>query len=89
MKKVWKNPKLKNIEIKETSTVVPVNATCMHSNWASLTGQGVGPRLEHGECQSTGQANGSQENQDAMHYLPKCPYLKGNYCALYNTNQVS
>ena len=89
MKKVWINPKLENIKIKETLTIIPADATCMHSNWASLTGAGVGPRLEHGECQSTGQANGSQERQDAMHYLPKCPYLKGNYCGVCNANQAS
>ena len=86
MKKKWINPQLETLKVLETRTQVPQDATCRHYNWASLTGQGIGPRPEHGECQSTGQANGSQENQDSVHYLPKCPYLQGNYCKLFNSS---
>ena len=82
MKKEWINPKLETLKVLETRTQVAQDATCRHYNWASLTGQGIGPRPEYGECQSTG----SQENQDSVHYLPKCPYLQGNYCKLFNSS---
>ena len=89
MKKKWVNPELKLMNIEETYSMdVPSNATCRHNNWP--TGVGMGPRLEHGECRSTGQANGSQENADPTHYLPRCPYfIEPNYCKLAFGGQLS